>query len=320
MRAINRYRGLLLLVTLLSLWAVGGYAFHRADRWYDNRDYELLSDLIRYKADIAETTKGRRILIAGGSNAYYSIDTRILEAQLGVRVLNVALPFGAHHHRINLSVIEDLVQPGDLVVYASAGFWQGRRHDMRRAFAFDAWLAENGPSGYERQFDEPALPWQPLPHRSTLLLAMVEAVSPPDLQPWTEDTDSNGNFTGCQPAPVVEPQRFGSELPDADLAAALDDAAERLHGLGAGLVMHMPWLYIRDSDRERWVAFLDHFISRYEPDLPVVAANPKAVLRSERDDFCDSPLHLSAEATRQRSEALARALKPYVKGRTVTGS
>lgn len=88
---------------------------------------------------------------------------------------------------------------------------------------------------------------------------------------------------------VVEPQRFGSELPDADLAAALDDAAERLHRLGAGLVVHMPWLYIRDSDRERWAAFLDHFISRYEPDLPVVAADPEAVLRSERDDFCDSP-------------------------------
>lgn len=132
MRA-TRYRGLLLLTALLSLWAVGGYAFHRADSWYDNRDYELLSDLIRYKADITETTKGRRILIAGGSNAYYSIDTRIIEARLGVRALNIALPFGAHHHRINLSVIEDLVQPGDLVVYASAGFWQGRRHDMRRA-------------------------------------------------------------------------------------------------------------------------------------------------------------------------------------------
>jgi hypothetical protein len=117
------------------------------------------------------------------------------------------------------------------------------------------------------------------------------------------------------------PQVYKSEKIDTDLATTLHATAERMKAKGAQLVVHLPWLYILERQRDLWTTFRERVIQKYEPEVPVVAADPAMLLRSDGRDFCDSPLHLSKDATVQRSEVLADALGSYVVHRpTAVGS
>ena len=314
MRATNR--GLVLLIAILLLWVAGGHAFYRIDQAHDAKDYGPILELIVHKRALAEAAPGARVLIAGGSNAYYGIDSDQLATRLGVPVVNMALPFGAYNNAINLRLLEDQVRPGDLVLYSAAGYWgagPGVGGAGRRAQGFDSFVEEQGLPDYDRQFDEDGIPWQPRPETNTLLLAAVERFLPPKQGlSWLADTNEHGDFTGCVPLPVLMPVRFDNKQPDADLAATVRAAAERMAAKGARLVVALPWLLIREHDREDWGAFTNRLIARYEPAVPVVTQDPNALLNSNPDDFCDSPLHLSTEATRRRTDDLADRVGPYL--------
>jgi len=108
------------------------------------------------------------------------------------------------------------------------------------------------------------------------------------------------------------PRHYGKDTVNLELAATLRQAATRLENEGVRLLVSLPWLYIRESDRERWQAFGRRFAGQLLPAVPIVASGPSTLLHSQRSDFCDSPLHLSDDASARRSRLLATALKPYV--------
>ncbi len=307
-------RGLWLLLTVLLLWAIGGHVFYRIDQAHDRQGYGLMADLVAHKRKLAERTPGPRVLVAGGSNAYYGIDSQLLQQGVGLPVVNVALPYGAYDDRINLHLLESVVKPGDVILYAAAGFWGAEDAEKRRSRGFDSYLVAQKLPDYERRFDGGGIPWQARPETTTLLLTLAESIWPrPPGRSWIVDTDAQGDFTGCVPAPVVLPQHFKSENPDADLAALMGTAAGRLAAKGGRLVVAMPWLFIKERDRRHWTAYRERFIGQYAAHkVPVIAAPPDVLLRNDRRDFCDSPLHLSTEVVRLRSQQLAGALQPYV--------
>lgn len=304
------------MVAILLLWVAGGHAFYRIDQAHDAKGYGPILELIVHKRALAESTPGARVIVAGGSNAYYGIDSNRLAERLGVPVVNMALPFGAYNNAINLRLLEDQVRPGDVVVYSAAGYWgagPGAGGAGRRAQGFDSFVEEQGLPNYERQFDGDDIPWQSRPETNTLLLAAVERFLPPEQGvSWLEDTNEHGDFTGCVPVPVLMPVRFDNKQPDADLAATVRASAEKLAEKGARLVVALPWLLIREHDRVHWNEFTNRLITRYEPTVPVVTPDPDTLLNSNPDDFCDSPLHLSIEATRRRTEHLAESVGPYL--------
>lgn len=304
-------RGLCLLTALLLLWAAGGHAFYRIDRAHDERDFALLAELIAHKAKLAEAAPGTRLLVAGGSNAYYGIDSGVMEAALGLPVVNLALPFGAHHDRINLAILLRLVRPGDLVLYASSRFWTQPDDLVRRSRAFDAYLARTGFPRYVRQFEEVAVPWQPLPRTSALLPAIVDMFLPPPMRPWILDTDVKGDFTGCVPTPALAPVRYRRNVLDADQVAAIRETSAAFEAEGVRLVVDLPWMFIDERDRAHWVDYRATFVETYRSVVLTIAAEPGLLLRSDAGAFCDSPFHLWADARRQRSAYLAAALRPF---------
>lgn len=310
MRATSK--GLPLLIGLLLLWAAAGHAFYRIDRYHDADGYRLLAELIEHKAALARAVDGPRVVIAGGSNAYYGLDAAAIERQLGVPVVNVALPFGAHDPQIALDLLENQVRSGDVVVFSSASVWDPPRPPTRRAREFDAYLDSLGLEDYERKFSEPAIPWRALPETGPLLLAAADGFDAGHGRSWVEDTDAHGTFTACTDAPVVIPRHYGKDTVNLELAATLHQAAARLESEGVRLLVSLPWLYIRESDRERWQAFGSRFAGQLQPAVPIVASGSSMSLHSRRSDFCDSPLHLSDEASARRSRLLATALKPYI--------
>jgi hypothetical protein len=310
-------RGLWLLLTVLVLWAIGGHVFYRIDEAYDRQGFGLMADLVEHKRKLADATPGPRILVAGGSNAYYGVDSQILQREVGLPVVNFAFPSGAYDDRINLHLVEGVVRSGDVVLYAASGFWNIEDAVERRSRGFDSYLVARKLPGYERRFDGSSIPWQARPKSNTLLLAMFESVWPrPPGRPWTVDTDERGDFTGCVPAPVVLPQPFDSDDPNPDLTALVATAAERIAAKGGRLVAGMPWLFINERDRSRWAYFGERVVGQYAAHhVPVIAAPADVLLRSARRDFCDSPLHLSTEVVRLRSQQLAGALQRYVMAR-----
>lgn len=301
-----------MLVFLLLLWAAAGHAFYRLDRAHDRQAHRLLAELVEHKAKLADATAGPRVVIAGGSNAYYGLDAALLEEELDRPVINLALPFGAHHHAIALDLLEEQLQRGDTVVYSPGSLWDAARPPSRRARDFDAYLDEAGLAGYERQFDAAAIPWRPLPQTGPLLLAAVEGPQSGSGRSWVADTDAHGTYTACVDAPVVRPRHFAKDRVNDDLIEALRQAARRLAREDIRLVVSFPWLFIRENDRPRWQGLHARAVADMGADLPVVASDPQDLLRSRRADFCDSPLHLSEDASRRRTRALAASLRPLL--------
>lgn len=297
---------------LLLLWAVAGHAFYRIDRLHDREGHKLLAELVEHKAALAQATPGPRVVIAGGSNAYYGLDAGILQDELDVPVVNLALPFGAHHHAIALDLLEHQVQPGDIVVFSAGGLWDSALPPTRRARDFDSYLDEAGLAGYTRKFPDAALPWRPLPETGPLLLAAASSIEPEHGRSWIADTDALGNYTACVDAPVVRPRHYFKDNLNEDLIEALRGAAERFEGDDIRLVVSLPWLFIRESDRGRWTDFRRRLVTALDGAVPIVASRPDMLLRSQRGDFCDSPLHLSAAASRERSRSLAESLRPLL--------
>ena len=305
-------RGLVLLSVLLLLWAAAGHAFYRLDRGHDAEGYRLLAELAAHKAELADDIDGPRVLIAGGSNAYYGLDAAAIEERLGVPVLNLALPFGAHHHEIALDMLEEQARHGDVVVFSSGGAWEPTRPPSRRAREFDAYLEKIGFPDYRRRFSEPPLPWRALPETGPLVLAAAERFGSEPGRSWIADTDDRGTFVACRTAPVVLPRHYGRDAVNTELAAALRREAGRLREQGIRLTVALPWLYIRETDRKRWAGFRARFVQAVASSVPVIGSDAGTLLHSERDKFCDSPLHLSSQASQRRSEIVAEALKPLV--------
>ncbi len=306
--------GLWLLAGLLLLWAAAGHGFYRLDRAHDREGHRLLAELVEHKAALAEATQGPRVIIAGGSNAYYGLDAALLEHELERPVINLALPFGGHHHTIAIDLLEDQLQEGDTVVFSGGTLWDPDRPPSRRAREFDAYLDEAGLAGYTRKFGDGAIPWRPLPQTGPLLLAAAEGFDNQSGRSWIADTDKHGTYTACVDAPVVTPRRYGQDRVNAGLVEALRRSAQRLAEDDIRVVVSLPWLFIRENDRARWIGLRDRLVANFGPEIPVLASEPQELLRSRRSDFCDSPLHLSKEASRQRTLALANSLRPLLEG------
>ncbi len=305
-------RGLALLAVLLLLWAAAGHSFYRLDHGHDAEGYRLLAELAAHKATLADDIEGPRVLIAGGSNAYYGLDAAAMEERLGVPVVNLALPFGAHHHEIALDILEEHMRRGDVVVFSSGSAWESARPPSRRAREFDAYLDGIEFPDYHRRFSEPPLPWRALPETGPLVFAAAQGFGSEPGRSWIADTDHRGTFIACQTAPVVLPRHYAKDAVNAELAAALRREAERLRTEGIRFAVALPWLYIRDSDRERWTGFRARFVEALAPAVPVIGSDAGALLHSDREAFCDSPLHLSKQASQRRSAAVAEALRPLI--------
>lgn len=312
-------RGLILALVVLAMWGIAGFAFYRMDEAHDQRGFDLMADLIAHKRQLVagETKPGPRIIIAGGSNAYYGIDADVIEQRTGIPVVNFAFPFDAYDRRINLALLERVVRPGDVVIFAAASFWGSAGNDLRREIGFDKYLAEKTPVPYTRQFKDSTFPWQARPKTNTLLLALADlAFGRPKARSWVADTDSQGDFTGCVPRKALLPQIYQGHALDADLMTWVKEAVQRLEKKDARLMMALPWVYIREQDRPHWENYRARFLQRYRRYAPVIAAPPKVMLRSRQEDFCDSPFHLSRKMTNQRSKYLSARVQILLSAKT----
>jgi hypothetical protein len=306
-------RGLALALVLLLLWGAAGHGFWRLDRSQDERDYRLLAELIEWKTELAQAVPGPRLIIAGGSNAYYGLDARLLQEQLNLPVVNLALPFGAHHPRIAFDLLERQVRRGDTVVYSAASLWNLKVTAPRHARQFDAYL-DRAFDRYSRKFSGLSLPWRPLPESGPLLLAAASGFTPESGRSWVEDTGPRGTFVACKDLPVVAPESNPADGLDRDFVRNLHRTAERFRQKGVEFVVNVPWLLVRQSDRARWLE-VRHAIERdLRGRIKLIASEPATLLRTDPGEFCDSALHLSRDASRQRTLSLAAALGPLLAG------
>jgi len=302
------------LLVLLSLWAVAGHIFYRIDHKNDHTGYRLLAELIEWKTELAQRTPAPRVVIAGGSNAYYSLDPALMHEKLNVPVVNLALPFAAHHYSIALEILEKQVKEGDVVVFSAAAIWNIKIAEMRHAAAFDAYL-DRKIDWYSANFSAPLVPWRALPESGPLLLAAATGFREDNGRSWINDTDALGKFTACVDAPVVTPEHFINGAPDPEFVAALKDAAVRLKEKNVVLTLSIPWLFVREGDEERWRKYAKTVAREFDGSVKLIASRPATLTYTQREGFCDSPLHLSKDASRARTLAVADSLRPLIKRR-----
>ena len=116
-------------ILAIVLWFVFGFVF----AWSDRQAVDDKTALFRKKLALLESTKpGGRVIIAGGSNAFWGVSSAALEESLGRPVINIAIPSEIEDPLLMQKLVLKIAQPGDVVVISFSMIRQNETAHLTR--------------------------------------------------------------------------------------------------------------------------------------------------------------------------------------------
>jgi len=108
---IRRVLRSMLFVSILGLLIVSGIRFVPL-----GGDYQPQKTFIDFKDDLLRSTESPKIVLFGGSNVFYGIDSELLKYKTGYNIVNMAINAG-YRYKTYLNLLDsDLVKSGDIVI------------------------------------------------------------------------------------------------------------------------------------------------------------------------------------------------------------
>jgi hypothetical protein len=267
-----------------------------------------------YKQKIAlaaEVKASRRLLITGGSGAHHSLNSEVLEQELGIPVLNLGLdgPVGLN---VILPSILEAVRPGDTVLLIP--------EDLI-LLDEDGLLERSVPFGIAT--GRPGLGNVP----AKQLVQGWWMLGIPTLRGLTKSTIDiieEGRMRGYYDGPLTErgdPSTFKErkgkwwkwtiKKPISSHAIArITQFREELKAKDATLILSLPWVYA--STDETTVASMKKTARELGKIAPIVYDRDSFNLQTDSSLFADTHHHLVPEARTIRSQELAQQLKPVL--------
>lgn len=295
--------GTLLLGAFLLAWGLAGFVFGWADRTAATDGAEPIAALFLEKEKIANTLAGhRRVLFAGGSNVLFGISAEAFAAATGTPAVNLGIPATLHSQEAYLSTVGGMARAGDIVVLSLLAWVLDHRDDP---LVGQLVLKRIG----KEVEDLPRLPWRSLPtYKPVLGVLTSERVSGNQIWPL----NAHGDLVACSrnvSGLAAISARYIPERLETDL---LTHFAGQLRARGATLVLTLPWTLVNGKELGAWERRLERVTHQLASVAPVIASDPKTILLTENQHFCDSPMHLDAAGRAARTADLARALAPYL--------
>lgn len=299
---------------LLSWAAIAGLAWGAGALYnvYGGGETSWLRAMYQRKVALAQTIDSPKLIVTGGSGAHYTINAEVLEAELGLPVMNMGIDGPVGLNLILPSVLPQ-VERGDTVLLIPEYLLLNHENGLgERSGAFA--LATGQP------FTGDIPPKQLVQNVVTLgvpsLRAMVKS---------STDMATLGRVTGyyddpltAQGDPTVTKMRTGDwwqmKIKQPATPHALERIAEfrqAVEAKGATLLLALPWVYA-DADDSATQENVETTATALSDIAPLVYDPTTLNIQSDSDLFADTHYHLTPEARRVRSQVLADQLQPLL--------
>ncbi len=253
-----------------------------------------------------------RLLITGGSGAHYTIDSQVIEAGLGMPVINLGLDGPIGLDVILPSVIEE-VKPGDIVLLIPEYLLLLDDDGLGdRSITFGVAIGNPGLGGIPpKQF-----------------LQDIIALGTPSLRSLAKsgvDVATKGKMTGYYSDPVSDRgdptvvksrQQDWWQLPikrpiSRHAWERIKDFRQEVEAKGGTLVLSLPWVYGSTGHKTRNnVAITARELSKIAP----LIYDPSSLnIKTDPSLFADTHYHLMPEGRRVRGKELVQQLTPIVR-------
>ena len=259
----------------------------------------------------AQVEAPRRLLITGGSGAHYTLNSELIEAGLGMPVVNLGIDGPVGLDVILPSILEQ-VQPGDIVLLIPEylllldedGFGD-------RSGSFGVAIGEPGLGGVPPQQLVQDVLLLGIPSLRSLAKSGVDLVTKGELtgyysDPLTERGD-----------PTVDKDRIGDwwqlKLKSPVTSHALRRIAqfqEEVEARGGTLVLSLPWFY--GSMDEQTVASVRKTAQQLEGIAPTIYDRQSLNIKTDSSLFADTHYHLLPKARNLRARELVEQLQPVI--------
>ena len=264
----------------------------------------------------AKAEAPRRLLITAGSGAHYSINSEIIEQELGIPAFNLGLQ-GDLGLNVILPLILEQVRPGDIVLVIPEylmlldedGLGQG--DGLYGSAPFGIAIGKPGLGGVPpKQLAEDA--WK-------LGVPTLRAVSKSAL-----DIAQKGRMTGYLSDPITDrgdatvvKERTGEWWKMKFKKPVSQHSVQRLaqfkqevQDKGATLIVSLPWVYA--STDEKTVSNVKKTAEKLSRVVPLVYDEASLNIQTDVSMFADTHYHLLPEARIVRSRELVEQIKPLI--------
>ncbi|MBD2537445.1 hypothetical protein [Coleofasciculus sp. FACHB-SPT36] len=253
-----------------------------------------------------------RLLITGGSGAHYTLNTKLMEQELGIPVFNMGLdgPIGLD---VILPSVLSQVRRGDIVLLIPEYLLLLDEDGLGdRSGSFGMAIGQPGLGG--------------IPPKQLALDAMMLGV--PTLRGITKsslEVIEKGKMTGYYSDPVdergdptVTKERAGNwwqmtfqEPVSKHALQRIAKFREEVEAKGATLVLSLPWVYANSSD-EKTIRNVKKTAEELSKIAPLIYEKDSLNLKSDSNLFADTHYHLKPEARTIRAMELVQQLKPAI--------
>ncbi|MBE9068298.1 hypothetical protein IQ260_16725 [Leptolyngbya cf. ectocarpi LEGE 11479] len=298
----------------LKLWSwamVAGLAWGAGTLYnvYGGGETTWLRALYQRKVALAQAMESPKLIVTGGSGAHYTINAEVLQAELGLPVINMGIDGPVGLNLILPSVLSE-VRPGDTVLLIPEYLLLGHENGLgERSGAFalatgQPFTGDMPPRQLAQSVVMLGVPSLRAVIKSSTELATLGKVSGYYDDPLTALGD-----------PTVTKTRTGKwwqlKIQSPATPHALDRIAEfrrEVEANGATLLLALPWVYgdASDIDTQENVQATAAALS----DIAPLIYDPETFnIQSDSALFADTHYHLTPEARRLRSQALAQDLQ-----------
>lgn len=242
------------------------------------------------------------VFLGGGSNVLSGLRADVMQDILKRPVINLGVIDEASDYRNSMALLEASAQPGDTVVYSSRGF------HMIAPFQADA--LEMNLNGLALHLNLTRDSFN-MPDRAMLLSMLPSTDFTHNAWELAENFDTYGDFKLCLGRPGVLPaQPFLVHVPgQPGFLATVADFSARLTAKGIKVYLLLPNLLVNPDELPRWEArarrVVDQLSTAGAQWAPPPVGGP---FLTDRDAFCETPLHPSTKRAIMNSQMLATQL------------